>query len=171
MLSWKRIFLKAAGFGAGFAGILVLSFGFIRWYQNPPVPHPGWNKSAITAEWIKAAPEKGTIKFWYAVTNATAEDYRLDEGTGRFFLRIAKSNVLSPQGKLGVPIFIPSQHVVRLEFFVEMQGYPELLDTPEDGLSKILSDKTPQLDGFEIFDDAKHYEIVLPAGWKEQSQH
>jgi hypothetical protein len=101
------------------------------------------------------------------VTNTTSDDYSLDGAAGRFFLRIAKSNVLSPHGEFGVSIFIPSKHTVRLEFFVKMPGYQELLDAPEDQLNKVLSDKTPQLDRFELFDDAKHYEIVLPAGWKE----
>jgi hypothetical protein len=166
------MFLKAAGFGAGFAASLILLLGLIVWYRNRPVPPPAWNKSAITAKWVKATPEGKTIKFWYAVSNTTSEDYSLDEKAGRLFLRIAKNNVLNPEGKFGIAIFIPSKHTVRLEFFVEMQGYPELLNTEsEDQLSKVLSDKTPQLDGFEIFDDVRHYEIVLPAGWKEQSQH
>jgi len=173
MPSWKQMFLKAAGFGTGFVGILILLIGFIVWYQNRPVPPPAWNKSAITAKWIKAIPGKAgeSIAFLYAVTNKTSEDYSLDGEAGLFFVRKAKSNVLSPKGKFGVSIFIPSQHTVQLEFFIEIEGRPELLNAPEDQLNKILSDKPPQTDGFEIFDDKKHYEIVLPAGWKEQSQH
>lgn len=167
------MFLKAAGFGAGFAGIFVLFFGFILWYQNRPVPPPAWNKSAITAKWIKATPGKTgkSIAFRYAITNSTSEDYSLD-GEARFFIRKPNSNVLNPSGTFGVSSFIPSKHTVQLEYFVTITGYPELLDASEDQINKILSDRPPaNLDGFEIFDDKKHYEIVLPAGWKEQSQH
>ena len=171
MPGWKQVFLKAAGFGTGFGIILILSIGLIVWHRHRPLQPPAWDKSAITATWIKARPGKAgeSIAFRYAVTNTTPEDYSLDRETGLFFLRTAKSDVLSPNGRFG-HIFIPSKHTVEVEFFVKIEGRPELLNASEDQLNKILSDKPPQTDGFEIFDDKKHYEIVLPAGWREQSQ-
>jgi hypothetical protein len=146
MPTWKRLFVKTAGFGAGFAGVLVLFTVFNLRHQNRPVPPPSWNNSAITAQWIKVIPEKKneTLEFWYAVSNSTSDDYRLDGGAGRFFLRTGSGDVLSPKGEFGVPIFIPSKHTVRLEFFVQMQGYPEPLNASEDQVKKVLSRQSPQ---------------------------
>lgn len=167
------MFLKAAGFGAGFACILILFVVFITWYRNRPVPPPVWNKSAITAKWIKAVPAKAgvSIALRYAVTNTTSEDYSLDKEAGLFFVGNPKSDVLRPDGKIGISLFIPSRHTVQAELFVKFEGRPELQNASEEQLNKLLHDNPPVTDGFEAFDDAKHYEIVFPAGWKEQSQH
>src|SRR5271155_5074135 len=108
MPSWKQMFLKAAGFGAGFATILILFIGLVMWYRNRPVAPPAWNKSAITAAWIRAMPGKTreSIAFRYALTNTTSEDYSLDGEAGRLFIRKPNSSVLNPSGTFGISIFI-----------------------------------------------------------------
>jgi hypothetical protein len=76
--SWKAIFLKAAGFGAGFgvAASLLLALGI--WWSNRP---KAWSESGITAKpaelYMIQTTDEVTFQFRYAFTNHTGSEYTL----------------------------------------------------------------------------------------------
>src|SRR5690242_6809659 len=82
--SWKRVFIKAAGIGAGFTLMIAILAGVGIWYWNRPRPPKPWNTKALTAEYIDVDVEgqKNTLVFNYTLQNNTDFDYRVGNATG-----------------------------------------------------------------------------------------
>jgi len=49
--NWKVLFIKAAGFGAGFAVVLLVFAGTSIWYTSRPPKQKPWNTNALIAEY------------------------------------------------------------------------------------------------------------------------
>src|SRR5215813_4828305 len=75
---WQRIFLKAAGFGAGFAAFLVATIaGWLVFKSLPETPKP-WNRDAIKAKYADLYLNTGdrpVVTFKYTLENTTPHDY------------------------------------------------------------------------------------------------
>jgi hypothetical protein len=80
---WRKIVLKAFGFGAGFTLVLIAVVGFLFWYSTKPRPPQPWNSHAVTAayEFVSTDKEKNQLVFVYTIQNNTNEDYRLSDGS------------------------------------------------------------------------------------------
>src|SRR5215469_14593923 len=77
--SWKRLFINAAGFGAGFALTFVLCAWGIYLYESRPRPLKPWNTNAVIADFDYTSVEgdKNTIVFVYTLQNNTDFDYKI----------------------------------------------------------------------------------------------
>jgi hypothetical protein len=60
-MDWKRILLRAAGFGAGFALSLALILGVALWYESRPKPPKPWDAKTIRAEYDHVTGERGGV--------------------------------------------------------------------------------------------------------------
>jgi hypothetical protein len=78
MENWKRILLKAAGFGAGAVVALVVCALALFWWSQRPKP---WTDSAISAKYtqitLEQEGEELHLVFEYALTNHTKNPYTL----------------------------------------------------------------------------------------------
>lgn len=76
---WKRMLLRVAGFGAGFAAVSALILGFGLWWLHRPAKPKPWNTTAITASFaqLSSEGENYTIVFVYTLQNNTDADYRI----------------------------------------------------------------------------------------------
>src|SRR5438552_15760506 len=112
---WKKILLRSAGFGAGFALMLSVIAGVWVWYSDRPKPPKPWDSRAITAEYDYVTPEdeKNYLTFYYALQNNTDIDYRISGEAGvEITGKLKRENSFGQFGQnfvmVGYPIFIPA---------------------------------------------------------------
>lgn len=81
--SVKRLLLRSAAFGAGFAVVLSLFFCGWLWYSGRPQPPTPWNATAIVAKDVpdfRVTDDGKKIVLVYWVENTTDTDYPIDSG-------------------------------------------------------------------------------------------
>jgi hypothetical protein len=180
--SWKQLFIKAAGFGVGFALMLVALAGAGLWYSNRPKPPKPWNRTAVTASYqhVRSLEETAHYEFWYVLDNHTDEDFRISDPLEIEAEAQIDSNVLSMCSdcvKLRYPIFIPAQRSLQIPVeFTYVYPNAKVPKNAEERKQEIreiedyLRTEMPRLTGFVLFDRLHRYEIDLNSGWKNKSQ-
>jgi hypothetical protein len=162
---WKRLALRSAAAGAGFAVAASLIVGGFLWYQSRPKPQRPWNASAITATFssgLNLAP--GIVPplgedaldggFDFILENTTDSDFRLtDPSTYSIVVSLKQEKALSAAyaPKLKLPVFIPATQRAKVH-----------LDLSCDTCAK-------EVGGFVLFDESTHYQISfdLPPNWED----
>jgi hypothetical protein len=171
MQPWKKILLRAAGFGGGFAIVAAIILGTIMWWTNRPVKPKPMNAYVITGKFsgmtIQVREETMYLTVTYGLHNTTDRDYMLPSQ--------GELMVVNPENK-GLDTFagimwdstsrIPPGQTVNLKFDVP---YPlslyntkaaELTDFK--ALVKFTQKRLKEIDGFKSFDYSERYEIDLP---------
>lgn len=174
---WKRLFIKAAGFGTGF-GLLVV-FGMVGlWYEDThPQPPKAWDKTSIQATlWNVSVEDDNEIAVRFDIRNTTKSDYKLEPGRATISAEVNDSNTLAPVGKFLASqqeAFIPAGRgtVVSLNTEVRYKG-PEISSLPHEEKERKILDylakQYPELKGFVIFDNINRYEIDCATDWKKE---
>jgi hypothetical protein len=178
-MDWKRIVLRSAGFGAGFALCLAFILGVTLWHQSRPKPPKAWDTKTIQAEYDRTTDqETSDIKFRYFVKNNGLEDYRIsDAALVQLAVKMEKGQ-LTPFNRvvsIETPIFIPAGQKTMV--FIKMKTgtrfqhqLPEHpTDVDEEQYRKFVIDylNGTQIAGFVLFDEAERIEIDFPSGWKK----
>ncbi|WP_263379504.1 hypothetical protein [Granulicella paludicola] len=185
MENWKRIVLKAAGFGGGLALVGAIILGVCVWWSSrPPKPKP-WNTGAITAQYedVRTQGDNNTLAFDYTLVNNTDHDYHLTDATGvHIAAHLRRSNALSfdDSGRLKTdyPIYVPAHSRVRFPILLE---YPipvkDDSDAPVDvrhdnetKLAKYIVENLSNIDGLVLMDDNARYQINFPDGWTQRAK-
>ena len=175
---WKRLFIKAAGFGAGVALMLCLIAGASLWYVSRPKPPKPWDSKAIVASYrnVNVEDSDQKISFVYTLSNNTDEDFRLTEtDTPEVGLKIDSLDTYAEFNrftKLDLPVIIPARKkalvVLRFDY-----AYPEKLKVnPTDEERREYRKKVEEflhkkgvVSGFILLDSTRRYQIDFPAGW------
>jgi hypothetical protein len=185
METWKKILLRAAGFGAGFALTAAVIVGpFVWWSGRPPKPKP-WNKTAISASFdtIDAEGEQNTLIVVYTLQNNTDADVRISDDSslhlGALLIRsksfsFDKSEFLSTD----YPIYLPSKSRVRFKLhikypYAEKEDLNASADVLHDWVTKVckyVTEEFGNLDGFVMLDELNRYEVDMPNGWVERGK-
>ncbi len=182
MPTWKRILIRSAGFGAGFAITAALIVGAVLWWQHRPKP---WSSNAVTAKIGELAfqqlGEDLHITFQYALTNNTKEDYRLPQPLDVALMRTLKeSGSIENVDSFGwQSVMVPSHQTVSVTFeviypFSDFGTNAEELYGPNNPQREITNKFTKFVnerlqvyrDGFAFLDPAKKYRIELPSDWQ-----
>lgn len=173
MPTWKRIFLKAVGFGVGVT--LTLSLAAIGWYWYATRQRP-WNKNALKAKFdgfeYQAKQEEFVITFEYTLENMTNKDYTLPPDTTVFehmMINSGYGNTLNAE--IVGNVFIPAKHKMVIKIRVPYK-YEDVnttfQDTADDKKSEMFAFKRlNRIDDFELFDKENKYEIDLPNEWAQ----
>lgn len=180
MDQWKKILLRAAGFGGGFAVVVAIILGVVVWWSGRPVKPKPWNKTAITATFnnLRTEGDKHTIVYEYTLQNNTDTDYQLSDETDTHlgFKRMQTDSMdFSDKTfvKADYPIYVPAKSRVNLELHMPLP-YDSDVDTnaPDDvqhdyytKLSHFVATTISNVSGFVLMDDTARYEIDLPNGW------
>jgi hypothetical protein len=178
-MDWKRIFLRSAGFGAGFALCLAIILGVTLWYQSRPRPPKPWDTKTMQAEYDRTTDQKTTdIGFRYLLKNNGLEDYRIsDAASVQIAIKMGKG-VLTPFNRvvsIETPIFIPAGQktmvfiklITGTRFQHQLPEHPTAVD--EEQYRKFVFDylNASQITGFVLFDELQKIEIDFPSGWKK----
>jgi hypothetical protein len=181
---WRRLFIKAAGFGAGFALMLALVMGVGLWWSERPKPPKPWNSKAITAEYdyARVTGEKNHINFGYVFQNNTDEDFRIDSADElSYAIKLGSQKAISILPKdsfiLEFPIVIPARQrvyiPVELNVSYTKSGNDELpLEERKKfrkEVERYFSGKYDNIVAFQFFDEQKRLKIDLPGGWRVNS--
>lgn len=182
MENWKKLALRAASFGAGFAVVAALLW--VWWASRPAKPMP-WNTAALTGTYESVGTEgiKNTIVFNYIVENTTDSDYQaVDKRSLHIAVDIVDSNSLMFEGpeslRVDYPIYIPAHTRVRLRLHLNV-SYPERisaqgsLDDHHDfdtRLCRYLATSASDFNGFSLLDDNLRYRVNLPNGWVQRAK-
>ena len=187
METWKKIFLRAAGFGAGAIVAAAVIVGVLVWWSKRPEKLKPWNTSAITASFDSIVTEDdtnlSTMVFVYTLQNNTDVDYQVQDGSsihlGAMLQRskafsFDKSDFL----RTDYPIYLPAKSRVRFKLHVR---YPysirEDLTASDDArhdwqtkICKFVNDEFSNLSGFVLMDERSRFQVTMPNGWTERSK-
>jgi hypothetical protein len=172
MKDWKRLFVRAAGFGAGFAITLALIIGIFAWYRYRPKP---WNDHALSATFItmsfKTQPAETSyvVEFNYDIENNTNSTYGLTPNSLVMMARSTTGSLTKEWGNyqtsdatLTGPAFIPAHAKAGITLHTTYQ-YPDEFSASDKSVNRRLAELT----GIVIFDEALHYRINLDAPWQK----
>jgi hypothetical protein len=180
MVTWKRLVLISAGFGAGFAICACVLAAAAYWYSTRPKP---WNKNALKATFVTmefgTRPQAASyqVDFMYDVQNTTERNYEFNASNFTLLAVLAEGNSLSKdfghyqaeEPKLDGPAFIPSQGKARVHVLVAYDYPSEWNPEEKNDAKKVLSlfnHRLRELTGFVAYDQISHYEIEMPEGWR-----
>ena len=184
MEPWKRIVLKAAGFGVGFAVVAALIIGTCLWWSSRPVKPKPWNKAAISASYeaILAAGKDNTVEIMFTLRNNTDQDYKVtDESSTHVGVSTRQFQVTNYQDKdfarFDYPIFVPAKSQVQVILNVPLIMKERLRDGASDDeehdyntrVAQLMKVAADNVSGFVLLDDNARYEIDLPEGWTERA--
>ena len=181
MSTLKRWIIMGASFGAGLAVTLALIIGGYLWYASKPKPPKPWDTKAITAtyDFIDTEGDNNTIVFYYTLQNNTDYDYRITDASNFTLMgKLEKQKSLSgAKGdrflKFDFPLLLPAKQRLRfaihLDYPYDKKSKAEATKDEREKyrkeLSAFLKEKTPNLDGFAIFDELNRYQIDFPREW------
>src|SRR5690348_3751597 len=78
---WKRVLIKAAGFGAGFCLTLTIVVVAGMWYESQPKTQKPWDEKTIAAKWsgleYQRVGDEMQLRYTYAFHNTLASDYHV----------------------------------------------------------------------------------------------
>jgi hypothetical protein len=172
---WQRIFLKAAGFGAGFAAFLVATVaGWIFFKSLPETPKP-WNRDAIKATYADiyvTTGDRPVATFKYTLENATPNDYYLPSDPKAAFVILPNEKGMSQDEELSWDngAYVPAGQKVSASFRLTYDyndSYPKSDRDNLDKLSKFIARRLKQLEGFVVLDRTNRYQINFPKGWQD----
>lgn len=176
--SWKRLFVKAAGFGAGVTLMLCLIAALSIWYVSRPEPPKPWNATALVAKDPPSFTSRRTgntkdVEFTYLIENKTPSDYELaSDGDVRITVKDKKGVFIATkfpndEASLQLPIFIPAKQKAYVT--LSIKNVTELPDqaageSPEAYHERMRTflEKWTGVGSFVLFDDSKRYQIELP---------
>src|SRR5260370_12541496 len=118
----KKWVFYAAGFGAGFAIVLVLMVSALVRYNPRPKPQKPWNTNAIKVKFTDLTTQlrdaEVHIVFRYALTNTTEVDYLIPNGTDGVLMKGVPDGGLQKfeNATWDAHLVIPARKTVNVEF-------------------------------------------------------
>jgi hypothetical protein len=179
--TWKKILLRSAGFGAGFAIVVCGVIGGVIWYSSRPSKAvKKWNTTALK---VTEPPAFGAYKndkdsrmyveFNYSVQNNTDDDYKIESAESlKVLVRFTDGSVSEPvtteAASVKLPVFLPAKETGALSLVIQ-QSVPTKTEreTDEDYHEQLRSYLEKQwsrdkLAGFVLYDETNRYELNLP---------
>lgn len=172
MENWKKILLKAAGFGGGFAVVGAIILGCVVWWADRPAKPKDWDKKALTSKFesmdVSNQKDVLVVTVIYSIENTTDSDYTLTN-SATFMAKDKTTGDVGVDQRFIRPVdlFIPAHHKVKydlLRFYKKPDEVTADVSTT-DGVNRFVHSELDRIGAFEIFDQENKYEIVLPSGW------
>lgn len=173
----KRLFIKAAGFGAGFALVFALSAGVGTWYIKHSKHIKPWNNQVLKAEFRSIGKtDSDTFAFQYVVENTSDNDYTLRSMAG-VNLGVSSVGYVAMCNDCAsltlIPLFIPAHKKVlmpvQLNSAIPLELKTELSRGKQEDEDNIVLNyiKThyQRFGGFVLYDENTRYEIDFPPAW------
>jgi hypothetical protein len=170
MQPWKKVLLRAAGFGAGFAIVAAVIFGVAIWWSGRPVKPKPMNPHAITGTFSGMGMQVRTddmhLTVTYGLHNTTDKDYSLPS-TGELMIVDPENKGLDViHGVTWDSATIPPGQTVNLNFDIPypLSDYNKTAAdlTDEKAMVDFIQKRLKEIDGFRFFDYGNRYEIDLP---------
>ncbi|HEY5329913.1 MAG TPA: hypothetical protein VIJ79_08530 [Acidobacteriaceae bacterium] len=170
MENWKKILLRAAGFGGGFAivGAIILC-GIIWWADKPPKDKP-FNTKAISAKYSGLGFQRRSddfhLIFEYSLHNNTDKDYRLPSNSALMIVNPENGGLQKVADTTwDTDTVVPVGQTVNLKFDVPYKLADYNLQPSDYSDSKdveFAGRRLKEINGIKVFDYTDRYEIDCP---------
>jgi hypothetical protein len=178
----KNVFLKCAGFGAGFAITVIAAIGLLAYINSLPRPEKQWNEDALTASFTEfsfnTGAENVAFNFSFALENRTDRDYSLPNDKESLFVALPDGKGLYKYNNSTDPYLqniavdssiIPSHRRVIVTIhlvYLYTEWYPKADSQNKEKMMPYVKNRLATVDGFTFFDKDNRYQINFPNGWK-----
>jgi hypothetical protein len=168
---WKKLLIRSAGLGAGFALTLVAALGAWSWYSQRPKPELPWDTSSVKATATDIYTQEGdkfVAMFRYKLSNMTNKDYLMPAaGMRSVMLNLPSGKGYSANEPITIDdaVFIPAHHSVNITVRLSYDYDDSYPFSQRENLSKattFFGKRLKEQDGFVVFDKVNHYKIELP---------
>ena len=182
MENWKKILLKAAGFGGGFAVFGAIILGTITWWVSRPT---SWKTNAVTAKYstLTARQTNDVVQmdFVYSLTNHTKNDYSLPPFVaGSLMRRLPESDSVEKLDDVtwDYDVKIPPKQTVDIKFTVsyklsdfnmtadEINGPGTNGEEVPPKFVEFINRRMKEANGLRFYDYSSKYQIDMPSGWQ-----
>ena len=170
MESWRKIILKAAGFGAGFAVAASILLGVAMWWSDRPVAPKAMSSQALVGSYSgMEAQIRGDamhLTVTYGLHNMTDKDYSLPTIGALMSVNPENRGLDTLEGVTwDSTSVIPPGQTVNLKFDIPytLSDYNKTAaDMNGKAMVDFIEKRLKEIDGFRFFDYGKRYEIDLP---------
>lgn len=178
MTDWKKIFIRAAGFGAGLALTLLIGIAIWSYISSLPKKPKPWDNLAIKATFSEHTVNMGdhiNASFRYQVENTTPFDYCLPNDSEVAFIRLPSTKGLAKDHGIAwdkgtcVPTGQKVAVSLRLTYDYNEYSFPKSDRDNLEKLSKFMNRRLSEIDGFVILDNQHRYQINFPKGWDDKN--
>jgi hypothetical protein len=169
MNPWRKVFLRAAGFGVGIVAAVAIAIGaWIYIASLPQTPGP-WDREKIKADFADLEVNTGNkliAIFRYTVENTTRHDYHLPDDPKSAFVVLSEGKGLSQESEITWDrgAYLPPGQKISVSFRLAYDyndSYPKQDRDNLDKLGKFMKRRLKETDGFVILDKSNRYEIVF----------
>ena len=175
MAPWQNLFLKAAGFGAGFAAFLVAAIAGWQVFQSLPESPKTWNRDAIKATYADLYMNTGdrpVATFKFTLENMSPRDYYLPSDPKAAFVVLPDEKGMSQEEELtwDKGAYVPPGQKVSVSFHLTYDyndSFPKSDRDNLDKLSKFMARRLKELEGFVVLDRTNRYQVTFPKGWQD----
>jgi hypothetical protein len=158
LISMKTMFLKAAGFGVGFAATIIAAVGLFAYVISLPRPEQKWNETAVTSSFADLTFSTGdspVINFSFTLENTTDHDYSLSNEKDSLYVELPGGKGLYQYNNSPDPYLknitidqsvIPSKQrvIVTLHLIYEYNDFYPKTDQENTDKMKNFMDKRPR---------------------------
>ncbi len=174
MQLWKKILLKAAGVGGGFAIVAAIIIGTAVWWSSRPVKPKPMNSHAIVGNYagmgMQVRGDAMHLTMTYGLHNTTDKDYSQPTNGELMIVNPENNGLDSIQGVTWDSTTIPPGQTVNLKFDISypLSDYNTTAADLTDFKAEVsfINKRLKEIDGFRFFDYVNRYEIDLPK-WPE----
>jgi hypothetical protein len=179
MDNWKRILLRAAGVGGGFAVVAAVILGIAVWWLGRPAVSKPWNTQAITPGGkseleVQTRAEVFHLQPKCNLKNNTGKDYRMAAESGTLMLVNPDNGGLEKldDATWDRTLVIPAGQTVNVKFDIpyNLGEYGETASNLADmnKLTAFADKRMKRIKDLKFFDYIERYEIDCPNSWMDK---
>lgn len=179
MENWKRILLRAAGVGGGFAVAAAVILGIAVWWSARPAKPKPRNTQAITPAGkneleIQTRGEVFHLQPKCSLKNNTGKDYRMAGESGTLMSVNPDNGGLEKldDATWDHNIVIPAWQIVNVKFDISynLSEYGETASNLADfnKLTAFADKRMKRIKDLKFFDYIERYEIDCPNSWMDK---
>ena len=178
MYTWKKVFIRSAGFGFGAIMAIALIVGLWLWYNSRPKPVKPWDSQAITSCFSDLQVSVGDriiAEFRYSLESSLDHDYVLPSDDESAFIVLPDGKGLAKKENLEWPkgAILPAHQKISITFKIPFDYndfYPRKHRDDLGKLNAFMKRRLKEIEGFVILDRKRRYEIKFPKGWEPWGQ-
>jgi hypothetical protein len=179
MDNWKRILLRAVGFGGGFALVAAVILGIVVWWSGRPAKPKPWNTHAITPAGkneleVQTRGEVFHLQPKCNLKNNTGKDYRMAAESGTLMLVNPDNGGLEKldDATWDRTIVIPAGRTANVKFDIpyNLGEYGETASNLADmnKLTAFADKRMKRMKDLKFLDYIERYEIDCPNSWMDK---
>jgi hypothetical protein len=176
MENWKKIVLRSAGVGGGFAVVAAIIVGIAVWWSGRPAKPKPWNTQAITPAGKNELEVQTRGQVFHLqpkcnLKNNTGRDYKMAAESGTLMSVNPDNGGLEKldDATWDRKIVIPAGQTVNIKFDIpyNLDEYEETATDLADmkKLTAFADKRMERIKDLKFFDYIERYEIDCPNSW------